>query len=119
MSKAKTARFIREVTTGHEFCDSRPDKATVTIDERFAKRILRLAKLVKRLGVYQITEFNYTPDFYETGVKEPGWTLDCVILEVSDDHFHWSALIKHTSIEVLTTAIYIKDLLKKFPHLKG
>ena len=110
-------RFIRDTFCGHEFCDSRPDKATIDIDERFAKRILRLAREVKRLGVYKISEFNYTPDFHETGFKKPSWTLDCVILEVSDDHFHWSALIKHTDIEVLTNAIYIKDLERKFPQL--
>jgi hypothetical protein len=112
------ARFIREVTTSHEFCDTRPDQATIDIDERLAKRILRLNKAVKRLGVYQITEFDYTPDWAETGIKEPDWRVDCSILEVSDDHFHWSALIKHTNIELLTNAIYIKELLKKFPHLK-
>ena len=113
------ARFIRKVTTSNEYVDSRPDKATIDIDERLAKRILRLARQVKRLGVYKISEFDYTPDYLETGVKNPDWHVDCVILEVSDDHFHWSALIKHTNIELLTQAIYIKELLKKFPNLKG
>ena len=119
MNKAKTARFFRDVYCNDEYTDSRPDKATIVIDERLARRILKFARLVKRLGVYQIQEFDYTPDWYESGVQEPDWRLDCVTLDVADDHFKWTGLIKHTSIEVSTNAIYIKDLLKKFPHLKG
>jgi len=113
------AKFIRGVSCMDEYCDNRPDKVTIEIDERRARRILRYSRLVKRLGVYQITEFDYTPHFRETGVRKPDWSVDCVILEVSNDHFHWLALIKHSSIELLTQAITIKSLLKKFPQLKG
>ena len=113
------ARFKRNVFCNDEYCDTRPDKVTIDIDEKLARRILRLNKAVIRLGVYQIQEFNYTPDFREAGVKVPDWRLDCVILEVSDCIFRWTALIKHTSIEVFIDGISITELLKKFPQLKG
>lgn len=112
------AKFIREVHCCDEYCDTRPDKVVIAIDERLAQRILKLARQVKRLDVYKIVQFDYTPDWKETGVKNPDWHVDCVTLDVTNDNFHWSSYIKHTNILLETEGISIKDLIKKFPHIK-
>lgn len=110
---AKSIRFVREVRCGDEYADVRPDKAHITVSPELAKRILSLAKEVKRLGVYKVVEFDYTPDWKEQGVKEPDWSIDCVTLNVTDEGFFWDAYIKHTNILLETERVTLADLKKK------
>lgn len=114
MSKSKTVRFTRNVNCNDDYTDTRPDKVVIPVDENFATRILQLAKTVERLGVYQIVDFDYTPNWKQSGVKEPDWTVDCVTIHVMDDCFNYTALIKHTNIELISERVYLADLRKRF-----
>ena len=110
---AKSIRFVREVFCHDEYADTRPDKAHITVSPELAKRILTLAQAVKKLNVYKVVEFDYTPKWKEQGVKDPDWHVDCVTLNVTNDDFFWDGYIKHTNIAIESANITLAELKKK------
>ena len=117
--KNKTARFVQDVHCQDDYA-SAPGKATIVLDEAAAKRILKLSKAAKRLGVYKIVDWDGTPTYHgKDGDTGEAWRLECATLNVTDDDFLYDAILKHTNIVIETESIRIEDLLKKFPQLKG
>ena len=108
---AKSIRFVRNVISESDY-DETPDKAYISLDENLVKRILMLSRKAKKLGVYKITEFDYTPTF------RPDTRLEYLCLNVMADGFFWDGCIKHTSVSLETDYITIEDLKAKIA-LKG
>lgn len=115
----KTIKFVVDVSCNDQYCDSRPDKAVILIDKERMDRIIELSEMAKKHDVYQISEFDYTPEWIETGVKDSDLRIEASMLRVTDDSFSYIAFIKHTDIEVWTKTIYIKRLKRKWRENKN
>lgn len=103
---AKTIRFVREVRTVSDYGEI-PERAYITLDVGQVKRILRLSEQVRKLGVYKIVEFDYTPTF------RPDARIEYLCLNVTEDGFFWDGGIKHTSVMFETKEISIEELRGK------
>jgi len=110
-----------EVTDNDGWCDDTATIAQVEITPERARRILVLQKAVKELGVFEITEFNYTARWLKGAyVNDPPEarkeqhleevTCECNCLVVSDDYFKWTAFLKHTSVEMKTDLVKISEV---------
>jgi hypothetical protein len=113
---------ILEVHIGSEF-DHGPEVAVVEITTTLDARIRQLAAAAKVLGVYKVSEFNSSPDFflrdydavendgpiaYRTPEdEEEGNTCraECVTLNVTADDYYWSGYVKHTNIRWETDTV--------------
>jgi len=116
---------ILEVHIGSEF-DQGPEIAVVEITPALDARIRQLATAAKALGVYKITEFDSSPDFFlrdydaeedygPIAFREPvdedeGYAcrVECVTLNVTSNDYFWSGYVKHTSIRWETDSIPLK-----------
>lgn len=118
---------ILEVHIGSEF-DHGPEIAVVEITPALDARIRQLATAAKALGVYKITEFDCSPDFFlrdydaeeddgpiafrEPEDEEEGYTcrVECVTLNVTSNDYFWSGYVKHTSIRWETDSIPLETV---------
>ena len=118
----KTYTRILRVNIADEWTTD-PTHAVVRITRDLAKRILKLSATVRKLKVYCIEEFDYTPDMkvasgeYEKpklkDLKE--WaegSNDASRIHVTDDSVNWVSYIKHTDVELSTDHISMKELRK-------
>jgi hypothetical protein len=111
----KGIKFDLEVNVFDECFDERPDKAVVEITRPLAKRILQLAAAAKKLKVYKICEFDYTPEFFIEGdngefTEMLDFRVDAETLEVEEERFRWAGSIKNTSIGWETGSISIVSM---------
>ena len=88
-----------------------PIKAAITLDKKQVARIRKLAKTVKRLKVYCIEEFDYTPEWQDDEGNESDCRIDCAMLKVTDDSFQWRAYLKHVDNAELSTDSIGLDVL--------
>lgn len=113
---------ILEVHINSEF-DHGPEVAVVEITPVLDARIRQLTTAAKGLGVYKITEFNWSPDFFlrdyaaeddggPIAFREPededesyACRVECVTLNVTPDDYYWSGYVKHTNIRWETESI--------------
>lgn len=106
---------IKEVYCHDEYVDDKPTAADVDIDLSFINRVLLLNKTVKKLKVYKISEFDFSPEWLtEDEERDVPWdgSIDVLTLDVTDNELHWSGYIKHTGILIETAGIPISDLLE-------
>lgn len=110
-----------EATCGNEFVDDLFMR--VTINDHLAARILELATAVIKLGVYQISEFNYFPEWYERDINDdcdeiPSNVVSCDIcmLVVTAYAAKWKMHRKHLDSPIYHTSeqIPIDELMKDF-----
>lgn len=113
--------MVLDVSIYNEYATG-PEVAVVQIGDELAARIFKLAEAVKELGVYKVSLFDYTPDYYvrdheseeEDAYKEPDdpyeCRVECVTLNVTDSDFFWSGILKHTNIRFETDSVPLKDL---------
>lgn len=118
---------ILEVNIGSEF-DLGPEIAVVEITPTLEARIHQLMAAVKVLGVYKISEFDNTPEFFlrdydaegeggSTAYRNPNdedeknvCRVECVTLNVTSYDYYWSGLVKHTNIRWETETISLKSV---------
>lgn len=102
------------VTINADYNDDVPDYATISLDAAAIKRIKQLAKAVKDLKVTYIEEFDNTADLKCNGMgprySKWGGRSECNMLVVSDNDFHYSGIIKHTSVTWETEGIPLSAL---------
>lgn len=113
-----SVKFISHTFCSHEYC-AYPDKAIIIINKERMERIVNLSKIAGELKVYEITEFDYTPEWIEVGEADPDWSIDCSILKVSDDSFLYVGYLKHVPCDakVTTRSITIERLKRKWRNL--
>ncbi len=116
MTKSKNYRT--EVRTDSDY-DEIPAVAVFTIEEATAQRILKLSALVKDNGLYKVEEFDYRTEFLKSAGDDEiddddqaSTEADC--LNVSEREFWFSAIIKHTNVEIVTDRQSIADLATHF-----
>ena len=114
---------ILDVSIYNEYATG-PEVAVIQIGNELATRILRLAEAVKQLGVYKVSLFDYTPEYFvrdhesedENAYKEPDdpceCRVECVTLNVTDSDFFWSGILKHTDIRFETDSVPLTDLIR-------
>ena len=118
---------ILEVHIGSEF-DHGPEIAVVEITPVLDARIHQLATAAESLGVYKITEFDCSPDFFlrddaveenkgpiafrEPEDEDEGYAcrVECVTLNVTSHDYFWSGYVKHTSIRWETDSIPLETV---------
>ena len=115
--------MVLDVSIYNEYATG-PEVAIVQISDVLAARILKLAEAVKQLGVYKVSLFDYTPDYFvrdyesevENAYKEPDDPCDCrvecVTLNVTDSDFYWSGILKHRDIRFETDSVPLTDLMR-------
>ncbi len=110
--------YRTEVRTDSDY-DEIPSVAVFSIEEATAQRILKLSALVKDHGLYKIEEFDYRTAFLKSGAEDEiddddhaSTEADC--LNVSEREFWFSAIIKHTNVEIVTGRQSIADLASHF-----
>jgi hypothetical protein len=113
---------ILDISISNEFATG-PDVAVVQICDGLAARIIKLAEAVKQLGVYKVSLFDYTPDYFvrdyesedENAYKEPedpnSCRVECVTLNVTDSDFFWSGILKHTDTRFETASVPLAELM--------
>ena len=78
-----------------------PASLTVSITPELAKRIKQLSRECTRLKVTYISEFEYSPTWgsrNDRDIDGSEWRIECSMLVVSDTDFHWTGILKHSSI---------------------
>ena len=115
--------MILDVSIYNEYATG-PEVAVVQIDDELAARIVKLAEAVRQLGVYKLSMFDYTPDYFvrdhesedENAYKEPEdpceCRVECVTLNVTDSDFFWSGILKHSDIRFETDSVPLTDLMR-------
>jgi len=115
--------MILDVSIYNEYATG-PEVAVVQIDDELAARIVKLAEAVRQLGVYKLSMFDYTPDYFvrdhesedENAYEEPedpyDCRVECVTLNVTDSDFFWSGILKHTDIRFETDSVPLTDLIR-------
>jgi hypothetical protein len=108
----KTFKRTVPVHVGGECWDT-PDYAIIELDAASIKRIKKLARAVKDLGVAYIEEFDYRTALKTGEIGDlTDWDgrSDCDMLQVSNDDFRFKGIIKHTNVEWNTEGISLKEL---------
>lgn len=118
-----TKKFIVQVHANAEYAhDFAPEFASIEVSDELAKKIRKMQTAVKKLGVYCMEDFDYTPTFHlveefpEDGVPKREELLpwdgkaEIETLRVTDKEFQWTAQVKHTSIMFETEPIDIEEL---------
>jgi len=108
--------FKRKIMCSDDYYNH-PDTMTVDISKEDAERILMLSKEVKRLKIYKIVDFDYSPEFSKSGVDDPDWRMDCVTINITDREFFYRANIKHTNVDVESEGIRIVTLKKRMEKI--
>lgn len=116
--------FRTEVRTDNDY-DEIPQIAEFVIDEDDAKKILSYSKLIKANDLYKVERFDYRVRYLEqdleatsdgaVAIGDEGYiSTDVDCLNVTATEFWFSALIKHTDVEILTPRQRIDDLIGHF-----
>ena len=103
-----TKKLIIPISDNSDFFEA-ADYVVVELNVERVNRIRKLSAVVKDLGVYRISEFNYDCEFmvddYEAdlehgkvAMKEFEGRTECNTLNVTDNNFFWSGYYKHTSV---------------------
>jgi hypothetical protein len=113
---------ILEIHIGSEF-DHGPEVAVVEITSTLGARIRQLAAAAKVLGVYKVSEFNGSPDFFlrdydaeeedgpiayrtpEDEDEENACRVECVTLNVTANDYYWSGYVKHANVRWETETV--------------
>lgn len=110
--------YRTEVRTDSDY-DEIPSAAVFTIEQATAQRILKLSALVKDHGLYKVEEFDYRTVFLKSDAEDEiddddqaSTEADC--LNVSEQEFWFSAIIKHTNVEIVTARQSIAELAAHF-----
>jgi len=105
----------------NEYASDTPSHARIVIDRKMRNRIAKLQAAVRKLKVYEISEWDYTPEYLtgpddgEEGDYSP-WEsgssgcMDSLTMRVQDDGVYWHGFVKHTDLMVETERIDIKEL---------
>ena len=111
-----------EVYCANELFDEAPTKFTVEIDDVLKNRIRNLQAAVKRLGVYEVKDFDYNgewlaydPDEDDVDPEDDlSCRTECNMLVVTDKDFHWEAVTKHCGDSELlrTDRTAVADLIE-------
>jgi len=127
-------KYLLDVTVGagDEFYDGGgddPDVATVSLDDRFFRRVQNQAALVKKLKAYHLSFFDYTPEYkrkspegddlsLDSKLEDCDVNIDCNMLNIGDDDFGWDGYIKNTNIAVETADISLEEVRENLKILK-
>jgi hypothetical protein len=127
---------ILEVHIASEF-DHGPEVAVVEMTSTLDARIRQLAAAAKVLGVYKVSEFNGSPDFFlrdydaeendgpiayripEDEDEENTCRVECVTLNVTADDYYWSGYVKHTNIRWETDTISLSTPETNEPEMRS
>lgn len=94
------------VRTDADYADL-PEAAAFIIDREAAKSILHLSALIKANGLHCLERFDYRVD-WDWGDAEGGTEAETLV--VFAEEFCFSALVKHTNVEIRTEKKRIADL---------
>lgn len=92
-----------------------PTHAIVSLDWRQLKRIRRLASEVKRLKIWRVSEFDYSPVFVQEadgGTLEPcpDFRPDGMTQNIDKDGINWVGSIKNTNIEIYVNSLDFSEI---------
>lgn len=112
-------KLILSVSDSSDFFEA-ADYAVIELTAEMIARIRKLSEAVRTLGVYRVSEFDYSCAFmnadydqWESGkvpLKEYQVRTECNLLNVTDNGFYWSGLYRHTDIRWSTDTVYLSDL---------
>jgi len=99
------------------------DYAVIDLNADRINRIRKLSAVVRALGVYRISEFNYDCEFtvvdYEAdpengkvATKQFEGRMECTMLNVTDCNFFWTGYYKHTSVRWESESVPLSALGK-------
>jgi len=98
-----------DVTSGN--CDQSPETCTVLIDLETAKKVLRLARAIKREGLLKASMFHGSEWFDGDGEDV---ATDIPQLTVYESHVICEAVLKHLDVRVSTSRLAIEQIAKDF-----
>ena len=115
-------KLIIPISDNSDFFEG-ADYAVIELIADRIDRIRKLSAVVRALGVYRISEFNYDCDFvvadYETdpengkvALQEFEGRMECNTLNVTDSNFFWSGYYKHTSVRWESESVPLSALLE-------
>lgn len=114
-----TKKLILSVSDSSDFFEA-ADYAVIELSADMIARIRKLSEAVRTLGVYRVSEFDYSCVFmntdydrWESGkvpLKEYQGRTECNLLNITDSGFYWSGLYRHTDIRWSTDTVYLSDL---------
>ena len=121
--------FRTEVSSSDEFADL-PAVVEFSIDLSTARKILRLAAVVKEHGLYKVEKFDYRAQYLSHDDEEGSDQTDSSsddrfvsteadTLNVSDSHFWFAAFLKHTDVEITSEQLPIGELVSHFNLAPG
>lgn len=127
MADAKT--YTAECSSSNEHA-AIPAVVAFSIDEAKAREIIKLAGLVKEHDLLRVKKFDYAADWLKTDPAESdedaedsdetsdddddGPRTECDCLNVSEDGFWFSCILKHTDTEVCGAQQSIQELAEHF-----
>lgn len=89
-------KLLANMTVNTDWLDDDADYVSLEITPDDAKSFLRLARTVKRLKVYSINDFDYTPEFLNSEYTETTFRSECTMLVVADNYIYWKGYVKHS-----------------------
>lgn len=112
----KTKEFVRKVGTTSDY-DEVPAYIKVEVTKGLAGVIRKAQKAIKAQDAYSMEFFDYSPTWLNADPNDPDKTgddfdgsMDLSCLVVTNDSFHWSANLKHSSVVVESEEIKIDEL---------
>jgi len=123
--------FIRDVRVCDESFDEAASHALISISPEQYTMIKKAQRFLKKLDGYSVSIFDYTPEYMDSNddskttdqltpddlTPNEDMILECLELKITADDIFWSGSIKHTTVEVFTESISIKELDHNFKVL--
>jgi hypothetical protein len=104
--------YVVDVNIHDAYADG-PNAAVIKMSPGLLRRVRSLTKCVKKLKVWQIRDFDYTPEFkfkMEENLEDEDTSIDTLLLQVTDMSIGWSGYIKHTDVEISTDDLNLKEI---------
>lgn len=94
-----------ELRCADEHWDEYSDSVKLEITDEL-KNLVRPAAawLTANIGYWRVSAFDYRFDDW-------GVTCDCQEIHISTDTVYWTALVKHTNIELMTEPVKVMEIL--------
>lgn len=100
--------------------DDEPSGIRVVVDDKLAKWIRRLAKIVKDNQLHKVELFHNWPEWLTErpnddhddpdSIPESDCGLECITLNVGDDGFWYEAFVKHSDVQLVSDRIPFTEL---------
>lgn len=125
ISNQEKEREYRVEVHGCGECDPAPTVVVFSIDLTLAREIVKLAALVEGNGLHQVEKFDYRACYLQVDPVtdaeaaaelrgENQVQMECEMMVVGKDSFHFAAYIKHTSVLVSCGGQSLADLVEYF-----